>query len=142
MFSVTWNKEIENISGSDNIQVNTLALFLYSFRWNIEVGYYEQKTFWSLCKYMIRKSAGIETFVNLINLSYSTIKILPYIDPKYLKYKDLSVRDLKNLISEEIRKELFFGIFAKKGENVIKSLSISNFMKNLILQEWNKRFFL
>ena len=31
-----------------------IPLFLYSFRRNIEVSYYEQKTFWSLCSYMIR----------------------------------------------------------------------------------------
>lgn len=26
-----------------------MPLFFYSFQWNIEVSYYEQKTFWSLC---------------------------------------------------------------------------------------------
>ena len=26
-----------------------IQLFLYAFRWNIEVSYYEQKTFWSYC---------------------------------------------------------------------------------------------
>lgn len=32
---------------------------LYSFRWNIETSYYEQKTFWSLCSYMVRSCKGI-----------------------------------------------------------------------------------
>ena len=33
-----------------------LPLFLYAFRWNIETSYYEQKTFWDLCSYMVRSS--------------------------------------------------------------------------------------
>ena len=32
---------------------------LYSFRWNIKTSYYEQKTFWSLCSYMVRSCKGI-----------------------------------------------------------------------------------
>lgn len=31
-----------------------IPLFLYSFRWNTEVSYYEQKSFWSLCACMVR----------------------------------------------------------------------------------------
>ena len=37
-----------------------IPLFCYSMRWNIEVSYYEQKTFWSLCNYMARSRKGIE----------------------------------------------------------------------------------
>ena len=47
-------------------------LTLYSFRWNIEVGYYEQKTFLSLGKYMVRSKHNIETLLNLINIAYAT----------------------------------------------------------------------
>ena len=32
-----------------------------------DVSYYEQKTFWSLCSYMVRSRKGIELLVNLIN---------------------------------------------------------------------------
>ena len=41
-----------NQTGSDWMQY--IPLFLYSFQWNTEVSYYEQKTFCSLCSYMIR----------------------------------------------------------------------------------------
>ena len=37
-----------NQTGCDCMQF--LTMFLYVFRWNIEVSYYEQKIFWSLCK--------------------------------------------------------------------------------------------
>ena len=53
---------------------------LYSFRWNIKTSYYEQKTFWSLCSYMVRSCKGIEMLVNLINICYCAMKILPYQD--------------------------------------------------------------
>ncbi len=47
-----------NQTGSNRMQY--IPLFLYAFRWNIEVSYYEQKTFWSLCSYMIRSKKGLK----------------------------------------------------------------------------------
>ena len=55
-----------------------IPLFLYSFRRNIETSYYEQKTFWSFCSYMVQIHKGIEMLVNLINISYCAMKLLPY----------------------------------------------------------------
>ena len=55
-------KEPLNQTGSDRMKY--IPLFLYSFRWNIETSYYEQKTFWSLCSYMVRSCKGIEMLVN------------------------------------------------------------------------------
>ena len=46
-----------------------IPLFLFSFRWNIEASYYEQKTFWSLYIYMVRNRKRIEMLVNLINIT-------------------------------------------------------------------------
>lgn len=53
-----------------NDRMKYIPPFLYSFRWNIETSYYEQKTFWSLCRYMVRSCKGIEMLVNLINICY------------------------------------------------------------------------
>ena len=57
-----------NQTGSERMRF--IPLLCYTFRWNIEVSYYEQKTFWSLCSYMLRSRKGIEMLVNLINISY------------------------------------------------------------------------
>ena len=57
-----------NQTGSDRMKY--IPLLLYSLRWNIETSYYEQKTFWSFCNYMMRSCKGIEMLVNLINISY------------------------------------------------------------------------
>ena len=73
------HRVITNLFGCREIQAyvtatekehGTKRLFLYSFRWNIETSYYEQKTFWSLCSYMVRSCKGIEMLVNLINICY------------------------------------------------------------------------
>lgn len=45
-----------------------IPLTIYAVRWNIEVSYYEQKTFWSLGKYMLRSRKGIEKLINLISI--------------------------------------------------------------------------
>lgn len=49
-----------------------IPLFLYKIRWNIETSYYEQKTFWFLCNYMVRSVKNIEMMVNLINSKFQT----------------------------------------------------------------------
>ena len=80
-----------------------ILLFLYSCRWNIEISYYERKTFWSLCSYMVRSCKGIEMLVNLINISYSAMKLLPYLDDKFADYRNKSVQDFRFALSEGIR---------------------------------------
>ena len=47
-----------NQTGKEWLQY--VPLFVYSFRWGIEVGYYEQKTFWSLCSYMVRSKRALK----------------------------------------------------------------------------------
>ena len=67
-----------NQTGSSRMQY--ISCFLYSFRWNIEVSYYEQKSFWPLCRYMLCSRKGVEMLVNLINLSYCAMKFFPYME--------------------------------------------------------------
>ncbi len=94
---------------------------LYGFRWPIEVSYYEQKTFWSLCSYMVRSRKGIEMLINLINIAYCAMKILPYQDKAFLKYQTESVQEFRFALSEQIRQQVFYAIFVEKVETSIKS---------------------
>ena len=112
-----------------------IPLFLYSFRWNIEVGYYEQKTFWSLCSYMVRSRKGIEMLVNLINIAYCAMKLLPYQDEAFSKYRNGSVQDFRFVLSERIRQEVFFATFVKKSESMIKSSVLIRVLKYLVQQK-------
>ena len=124
-----------NQTGSDRMQY--IPLFCYSFRWNIEVSYYEQKTFWSLCSYMVRSRKGIELLVNLINITYCAMKILPYQDEAFKKYRTESVQEFRFALSEKIRHEIFFTNFVQNIETSIKSTAVSNALKRLIQQRFN-----
>ena len=124
-----------NQTGSDHMQY--IPLLCYSFRWNIEVSYYEQKTFWSLCSYMVRSRKGIELLVNLINIAYGAMKILPYQDEAFAKYRTESVQEFRFALSEKIRYEIFFANFVQNIETSIKSTAVSNALKRLIQRRLN-----
>ena len=78
--------------------------------WNIEISYYEQKTFWSLCRYMPRSRKGIEMLVNLINISYCAMKLLPYQDKEFFQYRNMSVQEFRLMLSGKIRQQVFMPI--------------------------------
>ena len=117
-----------NQTGSSRMQY--IPLLLYVFRWNIEVSYYEQKTFWSLCSYM----AQYEMLVNLINISYYAMKILPYKDETFSKYRTESIQEFRFALSGQIREQIFYAIFVENIETHIKSNAIINALKQLIQQ--------
>ena len=98
-----------------------IPLFLYPFRWNIETSYYEQKTFWSFCNYMVRSRKGSEMLVNLINISYCAMKLLPYQEEKFSEYRRESVQDFRFFISQKFQEQIFYASFVQSIETGIKS---------------------
>ena len=94
---------------------------LYDMRWNIEVGYYEQKTFWDLSRYMVRSKTGIERMLNLINIAHSAMKILPHHHADWKDFHDQSPQELRFAISEQIRRQVFLGTLRAKAETMGKS---------------------
>ena len=50
----------------------------------IETIYYDQKTFWPFHSYTAQNCKGIEILVNLVSISYYTIKFLPYQNEHFL----------------------------------------------------------
>ena len=122
-----------NQTGSECMQF--IPLLCYTFRWNIEVSYYEQKTFWSLCSYMLRSRKGIEMLVNLINISYCVMKILPYQEESFSKYRTESVQEFRFALSEQIRQQVFYTTFVRNIETSIKSSVVMKALKQLIRQQ-------
>ena len=118
-----------------NDRMKYIPLFLYSFRWNIETSYYEQKTFWSLCSYMVRSYKGIEMLVNLINICYCAMKILPYQDEQFSEYRTKSVQEFRFELSQGIRSQIFLTNFVRNIETHIKSNVIIKALKQLIRQQ-------
>jgi len=94
-----------NQTGSSLMQY--IPLFLYRFRWGeIENSYYEQKTFWSLCNYMVRSRKGIEMMINLINVAYCAMKLLPIKEATFYKYRSYSVQEFRFVLREQIREQV------------------------------------
>ena len=122
-----------NQTGSDWMKY--IPLFLYSFRWNIETSYYEQKTFWSFCNYMVRSCKGIEMLVNLINISYCAMKLLPYQDKYFSEYRTKSVQEFRFELSQGIRSQIFFATFVKNVETHIKTNAVKKALNRLIHQQ-------
>ena len=91
-------------------------LKLYKLRWAIETNYYEQKSFWPLNAYRIRRQNGIEHMVNLVNLVHSSLKMLPYLDEQFSKYQNVSPQELRSHISWQIQREIFFGTLVAKAQ--------------------------
>lgn len=84
---------------------------------------------------MVRSRKGIEMLVNLINIAYSAMKLLPYQDEAFSKYRNESVQDFRFALSERIRQEVFFATFVKKSESIIKSSVVMKVLKCLVQQK-------
>lgn len=112
-----------------------IPLFLYSLRWNIEVSYYEQKSFWSLCAYMVHSRRRIEMLVNLINISYCAMKLLPHMEETLSQYRDVSVQEFRFALSEQIRRQVFYANLAQHIETQIKSMAIIKVLRMLCLRK-------
>ena len=129
-------QEDEMLHNTGSSRMQYIPLFLYRFRWHIEVSYYEQKAFWSLCSYMVRSSKGIEMLINLINIAYCAMKLLPYSDKAFEKYRDYSVQELRFSLSERIREQVFIASFVGTLETGLKSSPvIQSLIQHIFHQE-------
>jgi len=106
--------------------INSLALwllpvYLYSFRWAIEVMFYEHKTFWSFGLYRLRSKEGITNFVNFSSITYACMKLLPFVDERFSALAHESPQTCKYVIGDAIRCELFLSRFGLNPETTVYS---------------------
>jgi hypothetical protein len=113
--------------GDKNREMWLSPLYLYSFRWNIEVMFYELKTFWAFGRYMLRSKIGIENFINIIALSYTCAKIIPFADSHFSALAHYSTQVSRYAIGDSIRKELFLHDFVANFQNTFISDSFDDF---------------
>lgn len=115
----------KKLSNSLESQISwLLPLYLYSYRWSIEVCFYEFKTFWSFGLYMLRSKNGIENLVNMLAMSYAGMRVLSVSDPKFSFLKNESVQTAKYVIGDAIKQELFLWRFISNSESSINSQKI------------------
>ena len=85
--------------------------------------------------HMVRSCKGIEMLVNLINISYCAMKILPYQSEHFSEYRAKSVQEFRFELSQSIRSQIFFATFVKNIEAHIKSAVMTKALKQLIHQQ-------
>ena len=117
--------------GEENKQF--LPLACYFLRWNIEISYYESKVFWSLEGYRVRSREGIERLINLENIAYSAMTLLPYSEGSFSCYQSASAQETRFGIGEQIQASKIFGSFVEKLETVKKSCVLIKIIENYIL---------
>ena len=110
-----WYEEAP-INQTDSSKMLYLPYMAYNIRWNIEVSYLEQKSHWSLASYMVRSRHGIEMQINLINIAYAGMKILPYKDPDYEYLKGESTQEVRFVLGQAIRDEVFFANLLRSAQ--------------------------
>ena len=114
-----------------NADADFLPLTIYALRWNIEVSYYEQKTFWALGDYRLRSKVGIERLVNLLTLCYSAVKLLPDSCGDFCALRGLSPQQIRFMLGRSIRREVFFATLAERPELGKNASSLLNLLKSL-----------
>ena len=120
---------MRNIGSTD---MELYPLTLYRLRCNIEVGYYEQETSWSLEKYMVRGSNSIQLLINLINIAYSAMKILPYYNSKFSDFIDDTPQEIRMFISEKISNQIFISVIGREAKKLKNADVFLNCLNKLV----------
>lgn len=109
-----------------------LPLGLYSLRWNIETSYYETKTFWSFCDYMIRSVKGIERLTNLTCISYAAVRLLPYYNSEFKDYQGQSAQEVRYQLGEKMRMNIIIHSLGQTIETIKKDLPLKKAFQELM----------
>ena len=89
------------------------------------------KDWWLLygCTPCTYKSFRSQRSPRVCHISYCAMKLLPYVDNEFADYKDKSVQEFRFVISEGVRKQIFFTGFVQNIETQIKSISLIKAIK-------------
>lgn len=109
-----------------------LPLGLFSLRWNIETSYYEIKTFWSFCNYMVRSVKGIERLTNLTCISYAAVRLLPYYSREFQEYQGQSPQEIRYQLGEKIRMNIIIDSLGQIIETIKKDLPLKKAFQELM----------
>lgn len=121
------------IRGYGKEDIRYLPPACYMHRWDIEIAYYESKTFWSLEGYRVRSREGIERLVNLECMAYSAMTLLPYSDGYLSCYQSASAQETRFGIGQEIQASIIFSSFVEKLETIKKAHSLIKIIEYYIL---------
>jgi len=130
--------EDDTIRGYGKENEQFLPLACYSARWNIEISYYESKTFWSLEEYHVQSWNGIEQLINLECIAYSAMTLLSYSDETFSCYQSASAQETQFGVGQQIQASIIFSSFIEKLETVKKLYSLIKIIEYYILSGFKK----
>ncbi|MFR8426666.1 MAG: hypothetical protein ACLVCH_02675 [Roseburia inulinivorans] len=87
-----------------------------------------------LCATMVRSRKGIEMLVNLINISYCAMKLLPYQDKTFSEYRTKSVQEFRFELSRVLQTDIFRHC-SSKCQKHIKTNAVKKALNRLIHQQ-------
>ena len=114
-----------------------ISFAIYQYRWTIENTYYELKLFWNFGGYKLRSKIGVESLINIQNILYALMSVLPYISNQFAVLADLSAQERRFKIGEFLRKVEFMDGFVQHIETTENSQALravcAYYMENHIL---------
>ena len=84
---------------------------------------------------MVRSRKGVEMLVNLINISYCAMKLLPYMEETLSQYRGDSVQEFRFALSEQIKRQIFYVNLVQNIESHIKPTALIKALQRLCLRE-------
>ena len=84
---------------------------------------------------MVRSRKGVEMLVNLINISYCAMKLLPYMEETLSQYRGGSVQEFRFALREQVKRQIFYVNLVQNIENHIKSTALIKALQRLCLRE-------
>ncbi len=84
---------------------------------------------------MVRSKRAIELVVNLINIAYCGMKILPYKDSFFNDHKNKSVQEFRFCFSKSIKEQIFIIGFVNFVETANKSKDVLELLKERIFSK-------
>lgn len=115
-----------------------LGFASYTFRWSIEICFYELKMFWGFNDYKLRSKTGIERLINLETFTYSLLSMFPYLNSAFKIFEDLSIQERRQKLGSMILEQFFLTRLTdllEDEKNLSDAQSCKNFLRDLDLYE-------
>ena len=81
---------------------------------------------------MLRRRCGIERLLNLICIAHASMRLLPYVDARFARFKDCSPQEVRMVISKQIQSELFLSRLVTEAQNTINSAEILSVLHGIV----------
>ena len=88
-----------------------LAYYIYLLRWNIEILFYELKTFWNFGDYKVLSATAIERLLNTICVTYAVMTLLPHLSEGWAYMSDMSIQERRDEVKRVLNREIILGQF-------------------------------